>query len=398
MPTSIARATVPPRVAVAGLQIGGHRQVPGDLRDQPDLGDHEVARDVLAVGVAAGRGDPVARRGQGRRARGLGDDLRGDRVPDVDDEQQLRRGVQLLQLRGLLGDGGHAVTVCRFWGPRRVPRTEDLRCPRQRQGRPTTDPSAVLRDRSDVRQPTTPPGGLGSSALVLGALGSVFVSVAIAVSPLTVAGLAFVSAGVVLAIGGLVLGTLGAPCLSGPVPDGDLGRGTVGRRAGRRADLAGRVRDPRRHRAGTAAGAGRRRHAGLRTRGLQASQVALALYFFGARDSNGLFMDLAISTIGSIAFLTRSPELIGERRWPAKVRRRLHFYFAAMGAILVSLIGAWIFAWNALSPVYPLERVEFGDVRSPTASIGYVLAVDDVSLTLQRPGSSTAVIADPTQS
>lgn len=48
---------------------------------------------------------------------------------------------------------------------------------------------------------------------MLGALGSVFVSVAIAlsaVSPLTVAGLAFASAGVVLAIGGLVLGTLGA--------------------------------------------------------------------------------------------------------------------------------------------------------------------------------------------
>ncbi|ALE84965.1 hypothetical protein [Pseudonocardia sp. HH130629-09] len=71
----------------------------------------------------------------------------------------------------------------------------------------------MLRDRSDVRHPTTPPGGLGSSALVLGALGSVFVAVAIALSalsPLTVAGLAFASAGVVLAIGGLVLGTLGA--------------------------------------------------------------------------------------------------------------------------------------------------------------------------------------------
>nr|WP_168172131.1 DUF4337 domain-containing protein [Pseudonocardia sp. AL041005-10] len=48
---------------------------------------------------------------------------------------------------------------------------------------------------------------------MLGALGSVFVAVAIAlsaVSPLTVAGLALASAGVVLTIGGLVLGTLGA--------------------------------------------------------------------------------------------------------------------------------------------------------------------------------------------
>ncbi|WP_337832512.1 hypothetical protein [Pseudonocardia sp. TMWB2A] len=124
---------------------------------------------------------------------------------------------------------------------------------------------------------------------------------------------------------------------------------------------------------------------------LQASQVALALYFFGARDSNGLFMALAISTIGFIAFLVRSPELIGERRWPAKVRRRLHLCFAAMGAMLISVIGTWVFAWTALSPVYPLERVEFGDVKSPTASIGYVLAVDDVSLTLQRPDIGSTV-------
>ncbi|MEQ3540578.1 hypothetical protein WHI96_17315 [Pseudonocardia tropica] len=71
----------------------------------------------------------------------------------------------------------------------------------------------MLRDRSDTRHPTTPRGGLGSSALVLGALGSVFVAVAIAlsaVSPPAVAGLALASAGVVLTIGGLVLGTLGA--------------------------------------------------------------------------------------------------------------------------------------------------------------------------------------------
>lgn len=75
------------------------------------------------------------------------------------------------------------------------------------------DSGAVLRDRPDTRHPTAPRGGLGSSALVLGALGSVFVAVAIAlsaVSPLTVAGLALASAGVVLTIGGLVLGTLGA--------------------------------------------------------------------------------------------------------------------------------------------------------------------------------------------
>ncbi|WP_224389858.1 hypothetical protein [Pseudonocardia sp. ICBG1293] len=48
---------------------------------------------------------------------------------------------------------------------------------------------------------------------MLGALGSIFVAVAIAlsaVSPPAVAGLALVSAGVVLAVGGLVLGTLGA--------------------------------------------------------------------------------------------------------------------------------------------------------------------------------------------
>lgn len=71
----------------------------------------------------------------------------------------------------------------------------------------------MLRDLPDARHPAVPRGGLGTSALVLGALGSVFVAVAIAlsaVSPLTVAGLALASAGVVLTIGGLVLGTLGA--------------------------------------------------------------------------------------------------------------------------------------------------------------------------------------------
>ena len=42
---------------------------------------------------------------------GYGDDVGGDRVPDVDHEQQLGGGVQLLQEGRLLGGGGHAANL-----------------------------------------------------------------------------------------------------------------------------------------------------------------------------------------------------------------------------------------------------------------------------------------------
>ena len=93
------------RVAVARLEVGGHGQVDGG-GDAADRLDHEVARDLLAVGVAVGGGDRVARRGQRLRAGGVGDDAGGDDVPDVDDDQQLGVAVQALELVGLGGGGG----------------------------------------------------------------------------------------------------------------------------------------------------------------------------------------------------------------------------------------------------------------------------------------------------
>src|SRR6478736_5794328 len=93
------------RVAVAGLEVGRDRQVDGG-GDAADGLDHEIARDLLAVGVAVGRCDRVARRGERLRAGGVGDDAGRDDVPDVDDEQQLGVAVQALELLGL-GSGVH---------------------------------------------------------------------------------------------------------------------------------------------------------------------------------------------------------------------------------------------------------------------------------------------------
>src|SRR6478735_6535629 len=101
------------RVAVAGLDVG----VGAGVEDEGDAGpltggdaadglDHEIARDLLAVGVAVRRCDRVARRGERLRAGGVGDDAGRDDVPDVDDEQQLGVAVQALELLGL-GSGVH---------------------------------------------------------------------------------------------------------------------------------------------------------------------------------------------------------------------------------------------------------------------------------------------------
>ena len=93
------------RVAVAALEVGGHGQV-GLAGDETDLGDHLVARDDLAVGIAAGGGDAVAGRRERRRAGGVGHDAGGDRVPHVHHEEQLRGGVQPLEFLGLV-EGAH---------------------------------------------------------------------------------------------------------------------------------------------------------------------------------------------------------------------------------------------------------------------------------------------------
>lgn len=73
---------------------------------------------------------------------------------------------------------------------------------------------AVPRNRSTVpRPPATTRGGLGTAALVLGGLGTVFVAIAVglsAVAPIPLGGLALASVGVVLALAGLLLGTIAA--------------------------------------------------------------------------------------------------------------------------------------------------------------------------------------------
>lgn len=72
----------------------------------------------------------------------------------------------------------------------------------------------MLHDSAGTSRPEpSPRGDLGSSALLLGVLGILFVAVAVGLAtgtPLTVAGLALASVGIVLAGGGLVLGTIAA--------------------------------------------------------------------------------------------------------------------------------------------------------------------------------------------
>lgn len=95
-----------------------------------------------------------------------------------------------------------------------VPRTVDLCRQRGATGGAGPHPGVVLHDHTGTsRSAPAPRGDLGSSALVLGALGVLSVAVASGLAtgtPLTVAGLALVSAGIVLAGGGLVLGTIAA--------------------------------------------------------------------------------------------------------------------------------------------------------------------------------------------
>ncbi len=97
-------------IAVARLEVSSDGQV--GRGDDPSHGiDHQVDRDVLAILVAVGRGHRVAGRGEGCGALDLGDDLGADRVPDVDDGEQLGVGVEGEELLGLCGDVGHAATV-----------------------------------------------------------------------------------------------------------------------------------------------------------------------------------------------------------------------------------------------------------------------------------------------
>ncbi len=105
------------RVAVAALEVGAHGEL-GLTGDEADLGDHLVAGDHLAVGVAAGGGDAVARRRERRRAGDVGDGAGGDRVPHVHHEEQLRGGVQPLELLGLV-EGAH--TSSNFDGAQPIP-------------------------------------------------------------------------------------------------------------------------------------------------------------------------------------------------------------------------------------------------------------------------------------
>ena len=92
-PTPIARAYGLARVAVAGVEVGRDGQVAA-ARDAPDHVEHQVERDLLAVGIAEGRGDGVAGGRERPRLGQRGDRLGGDDVPHVDDAEDLGRGVQ----------------------------------------------------------------------------------------------------------------------------------------------------------------------------------------------------------------------------------------------------------------------------------------------------------------
>jgi hypothetical protein len=95
-----------PRVAVAGLEVHRHRQVHGG-HDAADHVEVELERDVLAVLVAEGGRDRVACRRQGPDPLGSRYDPRGDDVPDVGQDQDLRGAVQVEQGAGARREIGH---------------------------------------------------------------------------------------------------------------------------------------------------------------------------------------------------------------------------------------------------------------------------------------------------
>jgi len=97
-------------VAVATLEVRGHRQVGGG-DDPADRLEHQVHGDVLTVLVAVHRGDRVAGGGKRARARHVGDHPRGDRVPDVDDGEQGGVAVEVEEGTGPVGGGGHPASL-----------------------------------------------------------------------------------------------------------------------------------------------------------------------------------------------------------------------------------------------------------------------------------------------
>ena len=101
------------RVAVAALEVRGDREG-GRVDDPLDLLEHQVERDLLAVGVAERRGHGVAGGRQRRGPVGGRDRPRGDHVPHVDEGEELLVLVEAQQL-GALGPGlvvgGHAAIM-----------------------------------------------------------------------------------------------------------------------------------------------------------------------------------------------------------------------------------------------------------------------------------------------
>ena len=100
-------------VAVTALEVGGHRKL-DRVRDAADLLQHLVARDHLAVRVAARPGDACARRRKRPRARSAGHDDRGRHVPDVREHEHGRcQVVRAEELRLLaLGHNGQVARTC----------------------------------------------------------------------------------------------------------------------------------------------------------------------------------------------------------------------------------------------------------------------------------------------
>src|SRR5262249_31741479 len=92
------------RIAIAALQIDGHRQL-GYRDDPPQIVDRQDKRNTLAIGVTVGIGDRPATRGDGLGA-ARSDRLGAAGVPDVEQNQRLSRNMQrakFLSLAGLTG-------------------------------------------------------------------------------------------------------------------------------------------------------------------------------------------------------------------------------------------------------------------------------------------------------
>lgn len=123
------------------------------------------------------------------------------------------------------------------------------------------------------------------------------------------------------------------------------------------------------------------------------AQLALAYLIYGFGDSNGQVAAMGVALLSFYGLTLHQLYSDGSRddpRGQRLIRRMTRMYIGIFVAVL-GLTVAWIGLWTITAPIFPLERVSYSTLSGPRVDTGYVLAVEDVSLTLQIPQAGRAI-------